>query len=95
MLDDLGQPVLRPMLKIGSVRWKGRCAKHPRYDPDADGLGGIRGGCRRCEMLLEIHGHHSKMVRLIREFGTREEPKSVHTGADHPDHQMTIFDVIA
>jgi hypothetical protein len=60
------------MLKVGSVRWKGRCARHPRYDPAVDGLGGIRGGCRRCEMLLEIWQHHSQMVRLIREFGTRD-----------------------
>ena len=61
------------MVKIGSVRWKGRCAKHPRYDPEVDGLGGIRGGCRRCEMLLEIWSSHSRLVRLIREFGTRDD----------------------
>lgn len=63
------------MLKIGSVRWKGRCSKHSGYDPETDGAAGIRGGCRRCEILLEIYLSHQKLVRLIREFGTRDQPK--------------------
>jgi hypothetical protein len=82
------------MLKIGSVRWKGRCARHPRYDPEIDGLGGIKGGCRRCELLLEIHGHHRKLVRLIREFGTRDEPQKPCATPKEPDCQMTIFDLV-
>lgn len=81
------------MLKIGSVRWKGRCSKHPRYDPDVDGLGGIRGGCKRCEMLLEIHSHHSKLIRLIREFGTREEPKEIKPSGP-PDAQLSLLDLV-
>jgi hypothetical protein len=77
------------MLKIGSVRWKGRCSRHPAYNPEIDGLGGIRGGCKRCEMLLDIYAHHSKLVRSIREFGTREEPKEVKTSA--ADSQLSFF----
>jgi hypothetical protein len=63
------------MVKIGSVRWQGRCGKHPRYDPEIDGLGGIRGGCKRCELLLDIWTQHSRLVRLMREFGSRETAK--------------------
>jgi hypothetical protein len=61
------------MLKIGSVRWKGRCGRHSTYNPELDGPGAIKGGCRRCQMLYDIWDAHSKMVRLINEFGHRED----------------------
>jgi hypothetical protein len=79
------------MLKIGAVRWKGRCSKHPRYNPELDGLGGIRGGCRRCEMLLEIYTHHTSLVRLVREFGTRTEVSADSARAD-VNRQMSLLD---
>jgi hypothetical protein len=63
------------MLKIGSIHWKGKCSKHPRYDPKIDGLGGVRGGCKRCELLLEIYNEHAKLVRLIRTFGAGREDR--------------------
>jgi hypothetical protein len=78
------------VLKIGSVRWKGRCSKHPAYNPELDGLGGIKGGCRRCEMLLDIYTHHAKLVRAMREFGTREEPKE-KAAAHSDDTQLSFF----
>jgi len=77
------------MLKIGVIRWKGRCAKHPRYHPETDGLGGIKGGCRRCEMLLDIFNHHRSLTQLVREFGTRPE-QPVKTDGPEPD-QMNLF----
>ena len=81
------------MLKIGSVRWKGRCGKHPRYDPEIDGLGGIRGGCSRCDMLLDIYQSHSKLVRLMREFGSREQPKPKPVPTPEVDsRQMSLLD---
>jgi hypothetical protein len=80
------------MLKLGSVRWKGRCGKHPMYDPEMDGMGGIRGGCRRCEMLLEIWTHHSKMVRLMREFGTREDGKQRRDQPADDARQLSLLD---
>ena len=79
------------MLKIGVVRWKGKCSKHPRYDPEVDGLGGIRGGCRRCELLLEIYAQHAGLIRSIREFGTRTENKSDRRDESN-DRQMTLLD---
>lgn len=79
------------MLKIGSIRWKGRCTKHPAYDPEFDGIGGIRGGCRRCDLLLEIYTAHTKMVRLMREFGTRDEVK-VAAAVETESRQMSLLD---
>jgi hypothetical protein len=78
-------------MQIGAVRWKGHCSKHPRYNPEFDGLGGIRGGCRRCEMLLDIYRHHSALVRLIREFGAREKPLIVEP--NESDRQMSLLDL--
>ncbi len=80
------------MLKIGSIRWKGRCARHPRYDPENDGLGGIRGGCLRCEMLLEIYNHHHSLMRLVREFGSRPEARSKRMNRE-AGRQMSLLDL--
>jgi hypothetical protein len=61
------------MLKLGTLRWKGRCSRHPRYDPASDGEGGVRGGCTRCLRLLEIHEHHARLMGLMRSFGPMRE----------------------
>ncbi len=79
------------MLKIGSIRWKGRCSRHPGFDPETEGPGAVRGGCQRCQMLFEIWENHSKMVRLMRQFGNREEavkPK----GPVEDDRQLSLLD---
>ena len=83
------------MLKIGHVKWKGSCGKHPKYDPATDGQAGIRGGCLRCEMLLEIHTEQAKLMRMLREFGPSREPKPKPKHADPPwdDRQQSLFDV--
>jgi hypothetical protein len=70
------------MLKIGSVKWKGRCGKHPSYNPGEDGEGGIKGGCARCGLLLDIFHHHTKVVRGMREFGSAER-----TGKARPQEE--------
>lgn len=36
------------------LKWKGHCERHPKYNPEKTGQGGIRGGCPQCESLLEI-----------------------------------------
>ncbi len=33
------------MLTVACIRWKGKCQKHPRFDPATDGPGTIKGGC--------------------------------------------------
>jgi hypothetical protein len=82
------------MLKLGSVRWKGRCGRHPGYTPEIDGLGGIRGGCRRCELLLEIWTTHQRLVRLVREFGSSREDASrkIALAVDADSRQMSLLD---
>jgi hypothetical protein len=82
------------MLKIGSIRWKGRCHKHSGYDPEIDGLGGIRGGCKRCEMLLEIYTQHASLVRLMREFGSRLDNKPKPQTNGDAERQMSLLDIM-
>ncbi len=63
------------MLKIGTVRWRGKCPKHPMFDPEADGPGAIKGGCPRCQDLQTIFDSHQRTVRLMRTFGTPSDPR--------------------
>src|SRR5579864_4546849 len=56
------------MLKIGTVKWRGRCPRHPMFDPEADGPGAIRGGCSRCQELQTIFESHQRTLRLMRIF---------------------------
>jgi hypothetical protein len=56
------------MLKIGSVRWRGKCPRHPGFDPHGEGRGVIRGGCAKCAALLEIEECHQRMLSLMRGF---------------------------
>ncbi len=63
------------MLKIGSVRWRGKCPRHPRFDPYMDGRGAIRGGCEKCTALVDIYAHHVQMLALMRGFAPPPKPK--------------------
>jgi hypothetical protein len=82
------------MVKLGTVRFKGRCGRHPGFDP-RDGLGGIRGGCRRCQLLLEIHESHAHLVELIRKAKNDVEPVLERRGAVAvivaDERQTTLF----
>jgi len=80
------------MLKIGSVRWKGRCGRHQGYNPEQDGEGGIRGGCGRCRLLLDIFLHHTRLVRLMREFGSSDERKKRSRKKTSVEFQPMLFD---
>jgi hypothetical protein len=64
------------MLKIGSVRWRGKCAKHPGFDPAMDGPGAVKGNCPRCNDLVAIHELHQQALRLMRTFRPSEEKKT-------------------
>jgi hypothetical protein len=81
------------MLKIGTVKWKGRCGKHPVYDPEQDGEGGIRGGCVRCALLLDIFQHHTRLVRAIREFGSTDERRKTAGRSGPEEFQPMLFDL--
>jgi hypothetical protein len=70
------------MLKIGVVKWKGKCSRHPTFDPYVDGPGAIRGACPKCTALLEIHGLHQKMMALMRTFTPPADKKKVSEAVD-------------
>ena len=71
------------MLKIGSVRWRGKCPRHPRFDPYLDGRGAIKGGCEKCTALVDIHNHHVQMLALMRRFAPPQEAKRRAAHADN------------
>jgi hypothetical protein len=59
---------LLEMLKIERVKWHGKCARHPMFDPEADGIGAIKGGCPRCMELQAIFESHRYTLRLMGAF---------------------------
>ena len=77
------------MLKLGTLRWKGRCRRHPRFDP-GDGEGAIKGGCAQCHSLLEIYRQHKRLVEMMRAF----RPVRDRTRKQTPDQlrQRSLFD---
>jgi hypothetical protein len=76
------------MLTIGTLRWKGRCSRHPHYDP-IDGEAAIKGACLRCYGLLEIYRQHRRLVELMRAFGpVRERPAKL---AVEDEEQLDLF----
>jgi len=77
------------MLKIGSVRWRGKCPRHPRFDPYLDGQGGIKGGCEKCTALVDIYSLHAQMLGLMRGFAP---PQRTKRRIDSPaDRQESLF----
>ena len=77
------------MLKIGVVRWRGKCSRHPKFDPYTDGLGAIRGACAKCTALFEIHEYHQKMMTLMRSFAPPAGKKKRPAAVD--DRQIGLF----
>jgi len=77
------------MLKIGSVKWRGKCPRHPRFDPYLDGRNAIRGGCEKCAALCDIHARHVEMLALMRGFAPPQKPKQ--RGANVADLQTSLF----
>lgn len=48
------------------IKWKGHCAKHPKFNPEAHGRGGIRGGCRSCEALFVVYEASLSIKRMMK-----------------------------
>lgn len=78
------------MLKIGSVRWRGKCPRHTSFDPYSDGRGAIKGACAKCTALADIHDMHQKMIALMRNFAPPQQirKKVVSSTADR---QASLF----
>ena len=46
-----------------SVRVK--CPLHPRYSPEREGVGAIRGGCRYCLAIYELYAAKLEVERSL------------------------------
>ena len=81
-------------MKIRSRKFDGHCAKHKRYNPATDGVGGIRGGCPRCGLLFEIWESSLNLNRLIRKFDpSYDDLKRPEDAPPPPDpRQMSFMD---
>jgi hypothetical protein len=73
-------------LKIRSRKFDGRCGRHKRYNPAVDGLGAIRGGCPRCQLLYEIWRASLELNRLIRQFNP------AHDDMERPRPEIAAVD---
>jgi len=82
------------MLKLSLIRWKAKCSRHPRFDPDIDGAGAIPGNCARCHQLQTIYESHTRILKLIRAFGPSASLKRVSRNtqpAEIDRHQLMLF----
>jgi hypothetical protein len=75
------------MLKLGCIRFRGKCSKHPHFDPH-DGRGAIKAGCQKCEKLCEVLDHHTRMLACMREFPPQRDMKKFRA---FDDRQMGLF----
>jgi hypothetical protein len=60
-------------LKI-TERVKGKCSRHPRYNPEKDGRAGIRGACSCCFSLYDLYQARVALDAAQREFTRRAAP---------------------
>ncbi len=55
-------------------RIEGKCLKHPAYNPEKSGRGGIKGGCSTCFSLYDVLQARLKLDAAIHEFVRRAGP---------------------
>jgi hypothetical protein len=60
-------------LKVAE-RVKAKCDRHPRYNPERDGRGGIKGGCSTCFSLFDLQQARLSLDAAHREFLRRASP---------------------
>ena len=58
-------------------RVKAKCPRHPRYNPERDGRGGIVGTCTACYSLYDLLEARNKLDASVREFVRRAGPWAV------------------
>jgi hypothetical protein len=66
---------LRFSIRI-KVKLKGKCPKHPRFNPEI-GQGAIRGGCRECLALYQVVAARDQAAAALRQFEEVAEPYRV------------------
>jgi hypothetical protein len=60
-------------LKVAE-RIKGKCNRHPCYNPERDGRGGIKGGCSACFCLYDLQQASRALDAAHREFLRKAVP---------------------
>ena len=66
-------------LKVAE-RVKAKCERHPRYNPERDGRGGIKGGCSTCFSLYDLHQARLTLDSAHHEFLRKAIPWTCSTG---------------
>jgi hypothetical protein len=77
------------MLKIGSVRWRGKCSRHPKFVPGEGEHTSMRGACAKCAQLAEIQECHQRMLSLMRGFAPPRSSRK-HPG-EEAEVQWSLF----
>jgi len=81
-----------------SERVKAKCDRHPRYNPEREGRGGIKGGCSTRFSLFDLHQARLSLDAAHRKFLRRAVPwtrirlpraKSRPTEPDYPPLEGT------
>lgn len=78
------------MLKIEATKWYAKCSRHPLFDPQADGVGAIKGGCPQCLELQSIFESHQRTLQLMRGFAPIQAQRKKSAEPD-PDRQPDLF----
>jgi hypothetical protein len=55
-------------------RVKAKCQRHPKYNPEKQGRGGIIGGCSTCSDLFDLLQARIRLDAAVREFARRAGP---------------------
>lgn len=45
-----------------------KCSRHPRYSPEKDGRGGIKGGCSGCFALFDLYQSRLALEAAVQKF---------------------------
>ncbi|MBM3788506.1 MAG: hypothetical protein FJW30_29575 [Acidobacteria bacterium] len=79
------------MLKFGTIRFKAKCNRHPKYNPE-DGEGAIRGGCPKCRQLFEIYQAYQQLTGLMKQLKREpEKPQAAKAAAAADPRQTSLF----
>jgi hypothetical protein len=75
-----------------SLRWKGKCLRHARYNPEKEGQSGIRGGCRRCQLLFDLYSLACATTARMDELdrATSADREALGTGAEDNQGQRIL-----
>lgn len=51
-----------------------KCSRHPRYNPEEDGRGGIKGGCHGCFALYDLYQSRLALEAAVVKFQRLASP---------------------